>query len=192
MLCLVDYPAVPRRWARPDPRRGEVVFDAGGVAVICADVLIRSVARSLSLAALAGVLLLAGGCVGHKYVYETLYGPTGEPQKHTDPLVVPEVDPAAAGDAELAYAPAGVQANFRTEHPDAVVTRVAATSSTDGLKVYRITYLEGGAAHQDVYGSGGKSLDEPEVVILPTDRDTYRPTTRPTFPTTAPATRDLQ
>src|SRR6476646_9294662 len=97
-------------------------FDAGGVAVVCADVLNRPVARSLSLVALAAMLLVAGGCVGQKYVNETLYGPTREPQKHTDPLVGPDVPAEAYNDAAIAGAPVGVQASFRQEHPDAVVT----------------------------------------------------------------------
>jgi hypothetical protein len=146
----------------------------------------------LSLVALAGVLLLAGGCVGQKYVNETLYGPTREPQKHTDPLVVPDVPAGAYNDVAIAGAPVGVQASFRQEHPDAVVTRVSTLPGGNGLTFYRVTYLEGGFAHQDLYRAGGAPMDEPEVVILPADRDAYRPTTRPAFPATAPAGRDLQ
>jgi hypothetical protein len=150
------------------------------------------VARSLSLAALAGAILLAGGCVGQKYVNETLYGPTREPQMHTDPLIVPDVPADAYNDVAIAGAPVGVQASFRQEHPDAVVTNVSTSPGGNGLNFYRITYLEGGSAHQDLYRAGGGPVEQPEVVILPTDRDTYRPTTRPAFPTTGPAARDLQ
>jgi hypothetical protein len=170
-----------------------VVFDAGGVAVVCADAFNRPVARSLSLAALAAVILLAGGCVGQKYVNETLYGPTREPQKHTDPLIVPDVQPEAYNDVAIAGAPVGVQASFRQEHPDAVVTNVSTSPGGNGLTFYRVTYLEGGTAHQDLYRAGGASVDEPGLIVLPTDRDTYRPpTTRPAVPTTGPAVRELQ
>jgi hypothetical protein len=169
------------------------VFDAGGVAVVCADALNRPVARSLSLlAALAAVLLLAGGCVGRKYVNQTLYGPTGEPQMHTDPMIVPDVPAGAYNDVAIAGAPVGVQASFRQEHPDAVVTNISTSPGGNGLTFYRVTYLEGGTAHQDLYRAGGTPVDEPGIVILPTDREAYRPTTRPAFPTTAPAARDLQ
>ena len=34
-------------------------------------------------------LLTLGGCVGRHYVNQTLYGPTEEPQIHTDPMIVP-------------------------------------------------------------------------------------------------------
>src|SRR3954452_24457404 len=114
---------VPRRGPGRNPRLRFGGFDAGGVAVGCADALDRPLARSLSLlAALAAMILMAGGGVGQKYVNETLYGPTREPQKHTDPMIVPDVRPEAYNDVAIAGAPVGVQASFRQEHPDAVVT----------------------------------------------------------------------
>ena len=181
---LVDYGAVPRLGPAGIRVGVRSFFDAGGVAVVCADVLNRSVARSLSLRRPRGGAP-AGRRVRRPEVRnETLYGPTGEPQKHTDPLVVPEVDPAAASDAGSpapppASRPASARTPRRRRHQRLDLRRRRGPEVLPRHLPRRRPRPPGPLRRRRQV-----AWTSPAVVILPTERDTYpgRPPARPSPP----------
>jgi hypothetical protein len=154
-----------------------------------------ALARPLGLASLAGLLLAAGGassgCVGRRYVEETLYGPGRQPQVHTEPMVVPDVRAESFSDVQMANAPLGVQAAFQRAHHGAAVTRVDQYPAGGGYLLYRVSYLEDGVPGTDVYRPGGEPVYEPEMVwVGPRGGDDLG--YRPSRPTTRPSPRDVQ
>ncbi len=59
----------------------------------------------LTLLSLVGLMLAGSGCVGQRYVNQTLYGPTGKPAEHPEPLEVAAVPSGAANGVQLAGVP---------------------------------------------------------------------------------------
>ena len=141
--------------------------------------------------ALMMLLVASSGCVGRRYVNRTLYGPTGQPRVHTEPMEVPDVAPETANAVQIAGAPTAVQANFHQDHRDAVVTNVEPVPAGNGLVLYRVSYIEDGAPGQAVYRAGGGPVVEPSRVYLGRDTREEAYGFRPR-PTTGPTTHDVQ
>ncbi len=66
--------------------------------------------------------------------------------------------------------PAGVQASFQQEHPSAQITNVQRIPSGTGPMLYRVSYLQDGAAGSTSYRSTGTDMAPPaEIVFRPDD-----------------------
>jgi hypothetical protein len=168
-----------------------------------------------SLVLAAGILAgwaVAAGCAGGRYVDRVLYGPTGKPAVHDDPMVLPDLGPDDFSDAALAGAPSGVRTAFRQDHTaggPVAVTSVRQHLLSDGLIVYEVTYVDDGDAHRTVYLADGTDVSttyEPGTAVARSaPRDAVErnrreaaarwlaaapaPTTRPT---TRPATQPIE
>jgi hypothetical protein len=116
-----------------------------------------------------GALLAAGttGCFSAHSVNTRLYGPAEQPTARPDAPDVVVADERVIDDYELGYTPLGVQASFRTEHPDAGVTTVETIPAGGGRLAYEVGYIDdSGYPRTEVYTPRGREL-------------TYKPTQLP-------------
>jgi hypothetical protein len=85
------------------------------------------------------------------------YKPTDE-----GPVVfAPDVQQNTYNRMAMRSLPSQVQVSFRREHPDAAITNVEQIPTGAGLMLYRVAYMEDGAAGSATYRAGGRELNAP-------------------------------
>jgi len=115
--------------------------------------------RVFCASVLAAITLSSIGC-GVREQWPTRrfareYKPTDE-----GPVVyAPDVQQSTYNRTALSGLPAHVQVSFRHEHPDAAVTHVEQVPTGAGLMLYRVAYMEDGAAGSAMYRAGGSELN---------------------------------
>jgi hypothetical protein len=102
----------------------------------------------------------------------------------------PDVEQAQYNMQAMNGLPAGVQASFLRDHPDAAITSVQQVPSGTGLMFYRVAYLEDGLGGVMMYRSSGVDLDPPPTIIRRGD-DYGRPPVK-YAPSTQPAQAKYQ
>jgi hypothetical protein len=110
-----------------------------------------------------------------------------KPRPEQPAYYAPEVDQTTYNAAALNGLPLGVQSAFRSEHPDAAVTAVNPMPSGAGLTIYRVAFVEDGAASAATYRAGGRDVQSGSTSIIRQHDDSGRPAAK-----FAPATQPSQ
>ena len=158
--------------------------------------------RRLPMLDRVGVLVVAGlgvlaGCGPVREQFpDRRFAREHVPTPPTEPVFAPELDQNDVNNVQLAGLPVKVQASFRRQHPGVGITSVRQVPSGTGPMLYRIGFVEGGAAQSVTYGDAG--VDQADSASARVFRDEsdgrppiqYAPAKSPTTRGTAPGSVD--